>query len=89
VIGLDDPRVTVREVVTTTAAEDCESCGARFAGINGVHWDAQDEPFGLLNVCDEVSCVRFAVRTALDDAPADSTVVVERSVYPYAMEAAA
>lgn len=90
-IGLDNPQVIVREVAVTGTpeAEDCGNCGEPFAGVIGVHWQAQDEPFGLLNVCDTEACVRFAVRTALEDSPTDSTVVVERSVYPYSLEAAA
>ncbi|GAA2773558.1 hypothetical protein [Saccharopolyspora taberi] len=86
---LNSPQVITTEHVTTDVPPDCENCGAECAGVNGIYWDAQDEPVGLLNVCDDGACLRYAIRTASDDAQVGSVIRREVSVYPYALEAAA
>lgn len=83
---LNDPQVRVTTHATTDAPADCENCG-RPDGINGVHWRAQHEPFGLLNACQ--SCLDVALRTALEDAPTDSEITVERDVHTHTLGVAA
>ena len=77
---LNDPHVRVTTHASTDAPPDCDNCG-RPNGVNGIHWRAQEEPFGLLNVCDEHTCLDFALRTALNDAPLDSEITCERHVH--------
>ena len=76
---LDDPQVRVTTHTNTDVPPACENCHTPNEGVNAVHWSPQDEPFGLLCVCDEKSCLDFAVGTALDDAPTDTEVLVEHT----------
>lgn len=84
---LDDPQVRVTTHASTDTPPDCDNCDATDAGVNGVHWHAQDEPFGLLNACD--TCLAFALATALDDAPTDTDITCERHIHTAVLGVAA
>lgn len=85
----DGPQVKVQHVTVTSDFDDCEQCGTEHAGRIGVYWDAVEEPVGLRYACGD--CVIAVVRTALDDAPTDSTVIVEYEAHaaPLALGVAA
>ncbi|MGW1675965.1 hypothetical protein [Saccharopolyspora sp. NPDC002376] len=84
-----NPQVVITYHETTDVSSDCENCGAEYAGVNAFYWGLRSEPDGMVEVCDDGACLRFAYREAAENAPVDQMVRREISVYPIALEAAA
>lgn len=77
-----DPQVRVTRVVTRDRFADCENCGATQQGQIGVYWHPTDTPTGLAYSCGSTECVQVIVRSALEDAPADTEITVEYETHP-------
>lgn len=82
-------QVVTTSVETTEVPPDCENCGAEYAGVNAFYWGPRSEPDGMVEVCDDRACLRFASREAAENTPMDQLIRREVSVYSTALEAAA